>query len=78
MDLTNQPITLPLDAGINRCLAHGANRLDWCEKRATCACHETIKHDAGINAPAAYRKCSTDAYACYLPLHGFAESALEA
>lgn len=78
MDLTHKPITLPLDASINRCLAHGSNRLDWCEKRATCACHETIKHDAGIHAPAAYRKCSTEAYACYLPLHGFVESDLEA
>lgn len=66
-----KPIPLPLDPSINRCLAHGDKPGDWCERRYQCACHETIKHDFGINAPAAYRKCSSDHFAAYLPLEGF-------
>lgn len=71
MNFTGQPIPLPLDPTINRCLAHGHKEGEWCERRATCACHETIKHDRGIKAPAAYRKCTSELYAAYLPLCGF-------
>jgi len=59
---------LPLEAGINRCLAHGHLQGEWCDRRYQCACHETIKHDHGINAPAAYRKCTSDLMAAFIPL----------
>lgn len=65
------PVALPLSRDINRCLAHGNRPGEWCERRYQCACHETIKHDAGINAPAAYRKCASDLYAAFIPLEGF-------
>lgn len=65
------PTQLPLESSINRCLAHGDKVGDWCEKRYECACHETIKHDAGIHAPAAYRKCFTPAFAAFIPMDGF-------
>lgn len=73
MEFTNTPPSLPLDKSINRCLAHGDKVGEWCERRYQCACHETIKHDMGINAPAAYRKCSNDTYASYIPMVGFSE-----
>lgn len=73
MDLQTTPITLPLDRDINRCLAHGDNPTDWCERRFQCACHETIKHDR-VPVPTAYRKCRTDTYAAFLPLAGYAET----
>ncbi len=63
-------INLPLDPTINRCLAHGHLVNNWCEKRYECACHETIKHDAGLNVPAAYRKCNSDLYVAFIPLAG--------
>jgi len=66
-----KPIALPLSRDINRCLAHGHQAGEWCERRYQCACHETIKHDAGINAPAQYRKCWTENWVGYLPLDGF-------
>jgi len=66
-----KPIPLPLPADYQRCLAHGDKPGEWCERRETCACHETIKHDRGVHAPAAYRKCMTDHFAAYLPLDGF-------
>ena len=62
---------MPLDSGINRCLAHGDHKGEWCDRRETCACHETIEHDRGIHAPAAYRKCMTDHFAAYIPIDGF-------
>lgn len=65
------PITLPLPETINRCLAHGDKVGEWCDRRLTCACHETIKHDRGLNTATAYRKCMTDAFAAYLPVDGF-------
>jgi hypothetical protein len=71
MIFTGKPIPLPLASDINRCLAHGHQNGEWCERRNTCACHETIKHDAGIKAPAAFRKCISDKFAAYLPLDGF-------
>lgn len=71
MNHTGKPIPLPLEATINRCLAHGDQVGDWCERRETCACHQTIKHDRGIHAPAAFRKCMTDNFAAYLPMTGF-------
>ena len=71
MNYTGKPIPLPLDQSINRCLAHGEKVGDWCERRDNCACHETIKHDRGIHAPAAFRKCRTDLYSAHLPLEGF-------
>ena len=71
MNFTGQPITLPLYAGINRCLGHGEKKGEWCNRIDTCACHQTIQHDAGINAPAAYRKCMSEHYAAYLPMEGF-------
>lgn len=71
MNFTGQPIPLPLDAGINRCLGHGHMAGEWCDRLEHCAAHQTIKHDAGINAPSAFRKCMTDNYAGYLPLEGF-------
>lgn len=73
MDFSTTPPTLPLDPQINRCLAHGDKVGDWCERRYQCACHETIKHDRGIKAPAAYRKCSSDLYVAFIPLVGFVE-----
>ena len=73
MDLQTTPITLPLDASINRCLAHGDKHGEWCERRYACACHETIKHDL-VPVPTAYRKCATDLYAAFLPLSGFGET----
>lgn len=66
-----KPITLPLSPDVNRCLAHGHKQGEWCERRYQCAAHETIKQDAGIHAPAAFRKCTSDLYAAYLPLDGF-------
>lgn len=66
-----KPITLPLSPDVKRCLAHGYKEGEWCERRYQCAAHETIKHDAGIHAPAAFRKCNSDLYAAYLPLAGF-------
>ena len=66
-----KPVALPLSRDINRCLAHGRIVGEWCERRYQCACHETIKHDLGINAPAAYRKCTSDLYAAFIPLEGF-------
>ncbi|MBS1143398.1 MAG: hypothetical protein H6R14_804 [Proteobacteria bacterium] len=71
MNFTGQPIPLPLDPTINRCLAHGDHVGEWCERSETCACHQTIKHDRGIYPPAAFRKCTTDHFAAYLPLEGF-------
>lgn len=71
MNLTKTTPALPLDAGVNRCLAHGNRPGEWCERRYQCAAHETIKHDAGISAPAAYRKCTSDLYAAFLPIEGF-------
>ena len=71
MNFTGKPIPLPLDPTINRCLAHGHLEGEWCEKRYQCACHETIKHDHGVKAPAAYRKCNSDLYAAFLPVDGF-------
>lgn len=71
MEFTGQPVTLPLQYEINRCLAHGDRPGEWCERRYQCAAHETIKHDGGIRVPTAYRKCMTDAYAAYLPMVGF-------
>ena len=66
-------IKLPIQSEIVRCLAHGHKQGDWCERRYQCACHETIKHDRGIKAPAAYRKCTSDLYVAFIPLAGFAE-----
>lgn len=66
--MTIKTIALPLDASINRCLAHGHKEGEWCEQRYQCAAHETIKHDRGINAPAAYRKCTSDLMAAFLPI----------
>lgn len=77
MDIITTPTQLPLDPQINRCLAHGHKVGEWCERRYTCACHETIKHDAGISAPAAYRKCTSDLYAAYLPIDGFHDQDIE-
>ena len=71
MNFTGKPIPLPLDAGINRCLAHGHQAGEWCDRREHCAAHLTIRHDARINAPAAFRKCLTDNMAAYLPIKGF-------
>ena len=71
MNFTGKPIPMPLDAGINRCLAHGHQAGEWCDRREHCAAHLTIRHDARINAPAAFRKCLTDNMAGYLPIHGF-------
>jgi hypothetical protein len=71
MNFTGKPIPMPLDAGINRCLAHGHQAGEWCERREQCAAHLTIRHDAKINAPAAFRKCMTDNMAGYLPINGF-------
>lgn len=71
MNFTGKPVALPLDAQINRCLAHGDKVGDWCDRREQCACHITIKHDRGISAPAAYRKCMTDNFAAFIPLEGF-------
>ncbi|WP_150428840.1 hypothetical protein [Dechloromonas sp. CZR5] len=62
---------LPLDSTINRCLAHGDKEGEWCERRYQCACHETIKHDHGNEAPAAYRKCSSSLFVAFLPIEGF-------
>lgn len=73
MNLTKTPPTLPLDAGVNRCLAHGNRPCEWCERRYQCAAHETIKHDAGINAPAQYRKCWTETWQGFIPLDGFSD-----
>lgn len=72
MIFTGNPIPMPLDSGINRCLAHGHMAGEWCERREHCAAHQTIKHDIGINVPTAYRKCMTDNFAAYLPVSGFA------
>jgi len=67
-----KPITLPLEASIVRCLAHGEWPGQWCERRADCAAHETIAHDpANLVTRVAYRKCSTDLFAAFLPLAGF-------
>jgi hypothetical protein len=71
MNFTGKPIPLPLEPGINRCLGHGHNKGEWCEKLATCAAHQTISHDAQVFAPVAYRKCMTDNFAAYLPIDGF-------
>ena len=71
MNFTGKPIQLPLEPGINRCLGHGHNKGEWCEKLATCAAHQTISHDAQVFAPVAYRKCMTDNFAAYLPIDGF-------
>jgi len=71
MNFTGKPFPLPLDVGINRCLAHGHQAGEWCDRRETCAAHQTIKYDAGLNVPAAYRKCLTDSFVGYLPINGF-------
>lgn len=71
MNFSSHPIPLPLDASINRCLAHGHLAGEWCDRREHCAAHQTIKHDAGISAPAAYRKCMTENMVGYLPIDGF-------
>lgn len=73
MNFTGRPVALPLDPQINRCLAHGDKVGEWCDRREQCACHETIKHDRGINVPAAYRKCMTDNFASFIPLEGFTD-----
>jgi hypothetical protein len=73
MNFTATPIPMPLDAGINRCLAHGHMAGEWCARRETCAAHQTIRYDLRINVPAAYRKCTSDLYAAYLPVDGFPE-----
>lgn len=63
-------ITLPLLRDINRCLAHGHNEGEWCERRDHCARHITIRHDTG-SVPACYRACSSDLMAAYIPIEGF-------
>lgn len=71
MNFTGKPIPMPLDASINRCLAHGNMNGEWCPRLDTCAAHQTIKHDTGMAVPTAYRKCMSDRFAAYLPIHGF-------
>ncbi len=71
METIAKPIQMPLEASINRCLGHGHQVGEWCEKRYQCACHETIKHDLGINPPVAYRKCWTESWAGFIPMDGF-------
>lgn len=71
MNLTGTPPILPLPESVNRCLAHGEMKNEWCERRYQCACHETIKYDRGLKTATAYRKCTTDLYAAYIPLEGF-------
>lgn len=73
MDYSNNPVTLPLPASINRCLAHQEKPGEWCPRRYECAAHETIKHDRGIKAPAAYQKCRSDNWVGFIPLAGFAD-----
>ena len=64
------PITLPIEANITRCLGHGDKPREWCKYHANCAAHETIKHDSGITPPVVNRKCQTELFAAYLPLEG--------
>jgi hypothetical protein len=71
MNYTGKPIPLPLDPGINRCLAHGHRPNEWCERLSTCAAHQTIQHDVGLNVPSAYRKCMSSSFIAYLPVDGF-------
>lgn len=71
MNYTGKLIPLPLGEEINRCLAHGIHINDPCERRETCACHMTIKHDRGLNTKTVYRKCNSDLYAAYMPLDGW-------
>lgn len=71
MNFTGTPIPLPLDAGITRCLGHGYKKGEWCDRLETCAAHQTIKHDNGGLSPTAFRKCTTDNMAGFLPLEGF-------
>lgn len=73
MNLNGQPITLPIDPGINRCIGIGYAMGEQCERIATCACHQTIAADSKP-LPAAWRKCFTDQYIAYLPMDGFTDS----
>lgn len=75
MEFTTTPPKLPLDPTINRCLAHGDKKGEWCDRRDQCACHVTIRHDTGASVPTAYRKCMTDAFAAYIPITGFRDEA---
>ena len=75
MDPQTTPLTLPIDADICRCLAHGEKVGDWCARRYQCARHETIKHDGpAVSAPTHYRVCSSDLMAGFLPLAGFGDA----
>ena len=38
-------MNLPLPADYIRCLAHTANKNEWCPRRDTCARNITIRHD---------------------------------
>lgn len=68
-----KPISLPLAADLRRCLAHGNQPGEWCERRSDCARHETIRHDGpeSTGIPVVYRMCETELFAAHLPLQGF-------
>lgn len=71
--MNKKPITLPIDSEIVRCLAHTNEPRVWCDRRANCAAHETIRFDTQ-DCQVVERKCSSDFYVGYLPLDGFPDN----
>lgn len=70
MNFTGQPIPLPIDGSIMRCLGMGLTYAERCPKAKTCAAHQSILHDTEYY-PAAVCKCGTDKFVAYLPVGGF-------
>lgn len=65
----NTKVTLPLPAGVSRCLGHGDRKGEWCERSSECARHLTISHLAEPweeVEPPHYRACSTAEFICFM------------
>lgn len=71
MEMTNHPITLPLEASVTRCLANWSKPLEYCPRREDCAAHVTIRHDSRPSENVQSRKCLSDLHVGFVPLRGF-------
>jgi len=69
-------VTLPLDPGMNRCLAEGHRVGESCSRKDECARHATIEHD-DEPVPACYRACTSDLMVAFIPLAGWPEEEVE-